>query len=81
MCKAQQDNSQKEEEKGEHGCKGGLRRQGGGEKETQSCREASPEIASPAAFLADRTDLQFPPETGRHSTLCIQPGSIADSLG
>lgn len=50
-------------------------------RETQSWREASPGIASPAAFLADRTDLQFPPETGRHSALCIQPESTADSLG
>lgn len=50
-------------------------------RDTQGWREASPGIASPAAFLAERTDLQFPPETVRHSALCIQPESTADSLG
>lgn len=47
----------------------------------QSCREASPGITSPAAFLPDNTNLQFPPETGRHSALLNQLGSTADSLG
>lgn len=40
--------------------------------------EPSPGIASPGAFLTDRTNLQFPQNS--HS-LHIQPGSSADSLG
>ena len=71
MCRAQQDKIKEEKENGKSRYKeeDGTKRTRRRRRETQSLGESSPGIASPAAFLADRTDLQFPPETGTDTRL------------